>query len=134
MAVMHSSGHQAERVVPSLCVTWTSLSCFPAYEPVSLGNHLLRTVSHSVLLSFAFFLAFRPTVPARGPEPGLFIWLNYIKIPIPPTSCCPRYNQSSVLCILNHSAQKFKWVTVSLLPDRVFAFFLKTFMVAPFEI
>lgn len=106
------------------------VSCLGA---CNLSNHLLRTVSPSVLLSFAFFLPFRPTVPARGPEPGLFIWLNYIKVPISLTSYWPRYTLSE-LCIPNHSAQKFKWVTVSLLPDRVFAFFLKTFMVAPFEI
>lgn len=135
MSVMHSSGHQGERVVPSLRVTWTSLSCFPAYKPVSLGNHLMRTVSPSVLLSFAFFLPFGPTVPARVPEPRLFIWLNYIKVPIPLTSRCPRHNLSELSSLHSQlSCTKFKWVTVNLIPDRLFAFFLKTFMVAPFEI
>lgn len=54
----------------ALCVTWASLPCFPACESVSLSMHLLRTLCPSVLLSFAFFPPPRPTVPARGPEPG----------------------------------------------------------------
>lgn len=76
----------------ALCFTWASLSCFPAYELVALSNHLLRTVRTSVLLSFASFPPFRPTMPARGPEPGLFTWLKYIQVPISPTSYWPRYN------------------------------------------
>lgn len=41
-----------ERGMFPLFVTWDFLSCFPTYEPVSLSNHLLTTVSPSVCKPF----------------------------------------------------------------------------------
>lgn len=74
--MMHSAGHRSRACSlwlshqSALCVTWASLPCFPAYESVFLSVHLLRALSPSALLSFAFFPPSRPTVPAEAQSQG----------------------------------------------------------------
>lgn len=131
MSVLHSSGHQGERGMFCLFVSPASpilLSCLWACISKQSFGENCKPLCRSFLLLGPLCL---PESQSQGSSFGSTTSkYQFLQPSIDQDTIC----HSSVLCIPNHSAQKFKLVAVPLLPDRVFAFFLKTFMVAPFEI